>query len=80
MMARVGAQGLGEALEWLYGTQLFGVKLGLDGMRRLAAALGVDATHVALATGDSSPLKTFEIDGLDDATILERLGRRAPAE
>ena len=40
-MARVGAQGLGEALEWLYGTQLFGVKLGLDGMRRLAAALGV---------------------------------------
>jgi dihydrofolate synthase/folylpolyglutamate synthase len=40
-MERGGAHGLGGALEWLYGTQLFGVKLGLDGMRRLAGALGV---------------------------------------
>ena len=30
-----------EALEWLYGTQLHGVKLGLENMRRLAAALGI---------------------------------------
>ena len=35
-------------------------------------------TTVALATGDSSPLKTFEIDGLDDAMIRERLGGKAP--
>ncbi len=32
---------LKEAVEWLYGTQLFGVKLGLDGTRRLAAACAV---------------------------------------
>jgi len=30
-----------EALAWLYGTQLFGVKLGLDSMERLAAELGI---------------------------------------
>lgn len=30
-----------EAIEWLYGTQLYGVKLGLDSMRGLAAALGL---------------------------------------
>jgi len=32
---------LKEAVEWLYSTQLFGVKLGLEGARRLAAAFGV---------------------------------------
>lgn len=32
---------LEEAVAWLYGTQLFGVKLGLEGTRRLAAACGV---------------------------------------
>jgi dihydrofolate synthase/folylpolyglutamate synthase len=30
-----------EALAWLYGTQLFGIKLGLESIRRLLAALGV---------------------------------------
>jgi dihydrofolate synthase/folylpolyglutamate synthase len=30
-----------EALEWLYATQLHGVKLGLENMRRLAGALGI---------------------------------------
>ncbi len=40
-MERAVVEGLEEALEWLYSTQLFGVKLGLDGMRRLADALGI---------------------------------------
>lgn len=48
--------------------------------RVLAAALGVDETTVSLATGDSSPLKTFEIDGLDDAMIRDRLGGKAPVK
>ncbi|MBS0659538.1 MAG: bifunctional folylpolyglutamate synthase/dihydrofolate synthase [Verrucomicrobia bacterium] len=30
-----------EALDWLYGTQLTGTKLGLENMRRLSAALGL---------------------------------------
>lgn len=37
------AKGLGDAVQWLYSTQVFGVKLGLDGMDRLAGAL-----HLAL--------------------------------
>jgi dihydrofolate synthase/folylpolyglutamate synthase len=67
-MERVVAQGLGEALEWLYGTQLFGVKLGLDGMRRLAAALGVALggeaaphfIHVAGTNGKGSTCALLE--------------------
>jgi len=38
---KVSFGSLEEAVEWLYGTQLFGVKLGLEGTRRLAAACGV---------------------------------------
>ena len=57
------------------------VQASADAVARvLAAALGVAATTVSLATGDSSPLKTFEIDGLDDATIRDRLGGKAPAK
>ena len=67
-MERGGAHGLGGALEWLYGTQLFGVKLGLDGMRRLAGALGValggDAAprfiHVAGTNGKGSTCALIE--------------------
>ncbi len=41
---------LGEALDWLYGTQWFGVKLGLEGVHRLAGELGV------VLQGPGSPL------------------------
>lgn len=30
-----------EAVDWLYGLQLYGIKLGLENMRRLCAALGI---------------------------------------
>ena len=48
-----------KATEWLYGTQLFGVKLGLDNMRRLFAALDLPAKgqrfiHVAGTNGKGS--------------------------
>ena len=76
-MARVGAQGLGEALEWLYGTQLFGVKLGLEGMRRLAGALGVALggeaaprfIHVAGTNGKGSTCALLE-------SVCRAAGRR----
>lgn len=47
------------ALEWLYGTQLFGMKLGLDNMRRLLSALDLPAPdqrfiHVAGTNGKGS--------------------------
>lgn len=47
------------ALEWLYGTQLYGMKLGLDNMRRLLAALQLPAKgqrfiHVAGTNGKGS--------------------------
>ena len=68
MRARVGAAGLGEALEWLYGTQVFGVKLGLDEMYRLTGALaialgGADAPrfiHVAGTNGKGSTCALIE--------------------
>lgn len=50
----------GEALEWLYSTQTFGVKLGLDGPRRLLKeflaypAHGVTVIHVAGTNGKGS--------------------------
>ena len=49
-------------------------------VRVLAAAVGVDQTAVTLVTGDSSPLKTFEIEGLDAATNRARLGGETPIE
>jgi dihydrofolate synthase/folylpolyglutamate synthase len=48
-----------EALDWLYARQLFGIKLGLENMRRLAAALGhpeksLRFLHVAGTNGKGS--------------------------
>ena len=52
-----------ESLRWLYGTQLTGIKLGLDNMRRLLEALDFDETpgrfppvflHVAGTNGKGS--------------------------
>jgi len=53
---------LPEAVEWLYSTQWFGVKLGLEGARRLAHSLGVlsegrynpQVIHVAGTNGKGS--------------------------
>ena len=47
------------ALDWLYGTQLYGMKLGLENMRRLLAALNLPAEgrriiHVAGTNGKGS--------------------------
>ncbi|HYF36700.1 MAG TPA: folylpolyglutamate synthase/dihydrofolate synthase family protein [Prosthecobacter sp.] len=49
----------GSALDWLYGTQLFGIKLGLDNMHRLLRALqlppaGMKFIHVAGTNGKGS--------------------------
>jgi len=38
-----------ESIDWLYGTQTFGIKLGLENMRRLVAALGIDPDHPGAA-------------------------------
>jgi len=48
-----------EAIDWLYATQWHGVKLGLDSMRRLVAACGVETErlrfiHVAGTNGKGS--------------------------
>lgn len=49
-----------EAIDWLFGTQLFGIKLGLDGPRRLLKeflafpAPGVKVIHVAGTNGKGS--------------------------
>ena len=46
-----------SALAWLYGTQLFGIKLGLDSMRRLVSALDLPPQrfiHVAGTNGKGS--------------------------
>ena len=48
-----------EALTWLFGTQRFGIKLGLENSRRLFAALGVPSPneriiHVAGTNGKGS--------------------------
>jgi dihydrofolate synthase/folylpolyglutamate synthase len=51
-----------EALDWLYGLQVHGIKLGLDNVRRLCDALGIDTTggekrrfiHVAGTNGKGS--------------------------
>ena len=49
-----------QAIEWLYSTQLFGIKLGLDGPRRLLKeflafpAHGVKVIHVAGTNGKGS--------------------------
>lgn len=50
---------LDEALDWLYSTQLFGIKLGLEGITRLLAACGTlyphsRVLHVAGTNGKGS--------------------------
>ena len=50
---------LPPGLAWLYGTQIYGVKLGLDGMHRLLAALdlpspGMKFLHIAGTNGKGS--------------------------
>ena len=60
---RPTADRFSDALRWLYATQLTGIKLGLDNMRRLLAALDFDETpgrfppvflHVAGTNGKGS--------------------------
>lgn len=48
-----------QAIDWLYGTQFFGIKLGLDNVRRLLAGMGLPASgqkfiHVAGTNGKGS--------------------------
>ncbi len=50
-----------ESIDWLYGTQAFGIKLGLENVRRLLADLGIDPEdpgpailHVAGTNGKGS--------------------------
>ena len=50
---------LSPGLAWLYGTQVYGIKLGLDGMHRLLAALdlpspGMKFLHIAGTNGKGS--------------------------
>ena len=54
-----------EALAWLYGLQRFGIKLGLENIQRLIAALGVDlgsarVIHVAGTNGKGSVCATID--------------------
>lgn len=66
-----------EALAWLYSTQLHGVKLGLDNIRRLVAALGVPTSgknalkfiHVAGTNGKGSVCAFID-------SILRAAGKR----
>jgi dihydrofolate synthase / folylpolyglutamate synthase len=56
---------LSEPLQWLYGTQLFGMKLGLEPMERLVEALGLTAwrprtIHVAGTNGKGSTCAMIE--------------------
>lgn len=54
-----------SALDWLYGTQLFGIKLGLEGIARLLEACGVArpvaaVVHVAGTNGKGSTCAMIE--------------------
>jgi dihydrofolate synthase/folylpolyglutamate synthase len=54
-----------EALSWLYGTQLFGIKLGLESIRELLAAIGLPTPsqrviHVAGTNGKGSTCAMIE--------------------
>jgi dihydrofolate synthase/folylpolyglutamate synthase len=66
-----------EAIDWLYGTQLFGIKLGLEQVRRLLRELSLDGAtegcrvwHVAGTNGKGS------VCAMSDA-ILRAAGLRA---
>ena len=54
-----------DAVEWLYGTQLYGVKLGLENAWRIVRAMGIDLTalkfiHVAGTNGKGSVCAMLE--------------------
>lgn len=58
-MSQPGASQEQAALEWLYGTQLFGIKLGLENTRKLMGVLGLPLAgqkfiHVAGTNGKGS--------------------------
>ncbi|GAA5130985.1 bifunctional folylpolyglutamate synthase/dihydrofolate synthase [Luteolibacter yonseiensis] len=65
----------GEALDWLYSTQMFGIKLGLDGTRHLLKASlaypahGVTVIHVAGTNGKGSTCAMID-------SIARACGRR----
>jgi len=66
------AQNERSALDWLYGTQLFGIKLGLENMRRLLDLIGLPGKaqhiiHVAGTNGKGSTCAILE-------TILRESG------
>ena len=63
-----------EATEWLYSTQLFGIKLGLETMQRLCMALGINLGPSRLANRD--PLVPAYPGGMPDITGLQQ---REPA-
>ena len=50
-----------EALAWLYGLQRFGIKLGLENIRRLLDELGLE--DVTSARDSSTPGKIFHVAG-----------------
>ncbi len=57
-----------QAIDWLYGTQLFGIKLGLDPVRRLLGEMGIpvertfgrEIVHVAGTNGKGSVCAMIE--------------------
>jgi len=65
-----------QAIEWLYGTQMFGIKLGLDGPRQLLReflanpAFGVKVIHVAGTNGKGSTCAMID-------SIARACGRRS---
>ena len=66
---------LSPALEWLYGTQLFGIKLGLENVHRLLGELGLPGAgqriiHVAGTNGKGSTC-AFMHAMLRDGTLFQ---------
>ncbi len=64
-----------SAIEWLYGIQLFGIKLGLENVRRLCEVFelsteGMNVVHVAGTNGKGSVCAMAE-------SLARRAGRRA---
>ncbi len=64
-----------EALDWLYNTQLFGMKLGLEGITRLLRACGLDS----LVDGAPSAPQIIHVAGTNGkgstCAMMESIGR-----
>ena len=64
-----------ESVEWLYASQLFGIRLGLETMRRLCAALDIDP-GVAPAVDRQQLVRAFpaepEIVGLQQRAAMQQ--------